>query len=159
MWKSGNEVISCFPKADTQVHQHEWTGFVCAFLSFLLVLQSMYQTFRKLFLGNSRRPEITQTNLVDIYLFHGDSHEQIRRFHNVPNPIDQSGFITALVNDSWFGEMGNSWNNKNVSYPFYWVLTRSDKELDGSEIPQTTFSAVRKYSNTCFVRSVLTLAT
>jgi hypothetical protein len=95
--------------------------------------------------GNSRRPEITQTNLVDIYLFHGDSQAEIYHWHNIMNPVDQSGSITAQVNDTWFGSQATSWNGQNLSYPYYWVITRSDATLDGSEIPQSTFTAVRKY--------------
>ncbi|KAF4577228.1 hypothetical protein EYR36_005215 [Pleurotus pulmonarius] len=118
---SGNDIISCFPTSDSLIPQHEWATFV----------------------WNSRRPELTQFNRVDIFLFRGDSLEQLLHFRNVINPVDQAGSITAQVNDTWFGSDGLKWNGRNVSYPFYWVITRSDKELDGSQLPQSTFSAVQ----------------
>ena len=94
--------------------------------------------------GNSRRPQITPTNLVDIYVFNGDSLQPILSFPNVQNPTNQAGYITAPVNDTWFGTKGLQWNGKNVSMQFYWVLTPGGQKLDGSEIPQTTFTAVRE---------------
>ncbi|KAG5220495.1 NAD(P)-binding protein [Salix suchowensis] len=98
--------------------------------------------------GNSRRPELTQFNRVDIFLFRGDSLQQLLHFRNVVNPVDQAGSITAQVNDTWFGSDGLKWDGRNVSYPFYWVITRSDKELDGSQLPQSTFRAVRTSTGT-----------
>lgn len=93
--------------------------------------------------GNSRRPEITQTNLVDIFLFRGDSQRQILHYPNFSNPTDQAGLIRAQVNDSWFGSDGLRWSGRNVSYPFYWVIIRSDKTLDGNQVPQPIFTAVQ----------------
>ncbi|KAG5643621.1 hypothetical protein DXG03_000588 [Asterophora parasitica] len=120
---SGNNIISCFPTASTVVAQHEWVSFV----------------------WNSRRPEITNTgsNLVDIFLFHGDSRQQILHYRNVPNPSDQAGRINAQVNDSWWGANGVKWDGFNQSFPFYWVLIPSDKTLDGNQIAQPTFTAVQ----------------
>ncbi|KAF9031750.1 hypothetical protein BJ165DRAFT_1358148 [Panaeolus papilionaceus] len=118
---SGNDVFSCFPTAGTSIPQGEWASFV----------------------WNSRRPELTQTNLVDIFLFRGDSQQQILHFHNVVNPSDQSGLIRARVNDTWFGADGLKFNNRNVTFPFYWVIIRSDKTLDGNQVAQPIFSAVQ----------------
>lgn len=94
-------------------------------------------------IGNSRRPEITQTNLVDIFLFRADSQQEILYFSNVSNPTDQAGLIRAQVNDSWFGSDGLSWSGQNVSYPYYWVIIRSDSTLDGNQVPQPIFTAVQ----------------
>ena len=102
------------------------------------------------FSGNSRRPDLTQTNLVDIFLFRGDSGQQILYFPNTSNPTDQAGLLTAQVNDTWWGTDGQNWNGSNVSYPFYWVIIRSDKTLDGNQVAQPTFTAVRE----CLVRWV-----
>jgi len=118
---SGNQIISCFPTSNTSVAQHDFAGFV----------------------WNSLRPQLTQSNSVDIYLFHADSLKQVLFFPSVQNPTEQAGYITALVNDTWFGARGLQWNGTNMSMTFYWVLTRSGQGLDGSEIPQTTFTAVQ----------------
>ncbi|PPQ87817.1 hypothetical protein CVT24_002749, partial [Panaeolus cyanescens] len=118
---AGNDVFSCFPTADTSIPQGEWASFV----------------------WNSRRPELTQTNLVDIFLFRGDSQQQILHFHNVENPSEQAGVIRAQVNDSWFGTDGLKFSGRNISYPFYWVIIRADKTLDGNQVTQPIFTAVQ----------------
>ncbi|KAF7968748.1 hypothetical protein HWV62_29581 [Athelia sp. TMB] len=83
------------------------------------------------------------TDLVDIYVFTGDSLEPIVSMYNQTNPRGQAGYITAPVNDTWFGTRGQAWNGKNISLPFYWVIQPGGTGLDGSEVPQATFSAVQ----------------
>jgi len=129
-FNSGNDVVSCFPTADTVIPQHQWATFV----------------------WNSNLPDFTQTESVNIFLFHGDSQQQILSFQNVTNPREQAGSVTAQVNDSWWGDRGSNWNGQNISYPFFWIMSRSDQSLDdGTQKPQTTFSAVQ----TTFADSVL----
>lgn len=118
---SGNDVFSCFPTEDTVVPQHQWAAFV----------------------WNSRLPDFTQTNLVNIYLFHADSLEKVLEFRNHVNPTGTAGYVAAPVNDTWFGSRGSNWNGANISYPFYWIITRSDKELDGTASTQKVFQAVQ----------------
>ncbi|KAF8802120.1 hypothetical protein BYT27DRAFT_7113063 [Phlegmacium glaucopus] len=121
-FNSGNNIFSCFPTADTIVPQAEWATFV----------------------WNSNRPDITQINLVDIFLFHADTQEQILHLPNQSNPIGhEAGVIRAQVNDSWFGTDGLNWSGSNVSYPYYWVIIRSDRTLAGNQVPQTIFTAVQ----------------
>ena len=43
--------------------------------------------------GNSRLPDLTQTNLVNIYLFHADSGYEILRVSNETNPFGRAGSI------------------------------------------------------------------
>lgn len=140
---SGNEIISCFPTASTTIPQHQWASFVCE--SFLIRCVLGFAHLPQIRLpGNSRRPELTQTNLVNIYLFHGDSLTRLLTFPNVTNDPSQAGLITAQVNDTWWGDNGAAWNGANISYPFYWVITRNDVELDGTETRQAVFEAVRE---------------
>ena len=94
-------------------------------------------------LGNSRRPEITQTKLVDVFLFRADAQQPILHYRNLSNPSDQAGLVRAQVNDTWFGSDGLHWSGQNISYPFYWVIIRSDKTLDGDQVPQAIFTAVQ----------------
>ncbi|KAH9969696.1 hypothetical protein BC827DRAFT_1257544 [Russula dissimulans] len=117
----GNSVTSCYPTADTMVPQHQWACFI----------------------WNSRLPEFTQFNLVNIYLFHADSGQQVLSVMNETNPVGRAGQIFQQVDDTWFPSGGVDWHGSNISYPFYWVITRSDKTLDGTESPQATFSAVQ----------------
>ncbi|KAF7357401.1 hypothetical protein MSAN_01336100 [Mycena sanguinolenta] len=127
---SGNEVISCFPTADTVVAQHEWATFV----------------------WNSNNPDFLQTERVDIYVFHGDSQEQVLVMSNQVNPSGRAGHVSQQVNDTWWGTRGANWDGTNISYPFYWLIARHGESLDdGTLIPQTTFSAVQ----TTFADSVL----
>ncbi|KAI9509191.1 hypothetical protein F5148DRAFT_1367313 [Russula earlei] len=118
---SSNSVRSCFPTSDTVVPQHQWASFV----------------------WNSRLPDLTQTNLVNIYLFHADSGLEVLRVTNETNPFGRAGSIASQVNDTWFPNGGLNFNGTPISYPYYWVITRSDKVLDGTDIPQATFSAVQ----------------
>ncbi|KDR82346.1 hypothetical protein GALMADRAFT_57682 [Galerina marginata CBS 339.88] len=118
---SGNDIVSCFPTADTVIPQHQWASFV----------------------WNSRRPELTQTNKVDVFLFRADSQQQLLHFRELQNPFGEAGLVRAQVNDTWFGKDGLDFTNTNTSFPFYWVIIRSDKTLDGTEQPQPIFTAVQ----------------
>src|SRR6266478_10256672 len=71
-------------------------------------------------LGNSRLPALTQTNLVNIYLFHADSGSEVLRVTNQTNPFGRAGSIAKQVNDSWFPNGGVNYNGTPISYPFYW---------------------------------------
>ena len=93
--------------------------------------------------GNSRRPQLTQFNLVDVFLFRADSQQQILHFSNLSNPSDQAGVLRTQVNDTWFGAEGLTWSGSNISLPYYWVIIRSDQTLDGSQISQSVFTAVQ----------------
>ena len=96
--------------------------------------------------GNSRLPQYAQNDTVNIYLFHGDSGQQVLSHIGYPNPTDRAGDITALVNDSWWGDRGRDWKGENISYLFYWVVTPRDQpSSDANFFPQATFTAVRKY--------------
>ncbi|KAF8904137.1 hypothetical protein CPB84DRAFT_1677560 [Gymnopilus junonius] len=120
-FNSGNSVLSCFPTADTVIPQHEWASFV----------------------WNSRLPQFSQFNLVDVFLFRADSQEQILHFPQQTNPSDQAGSVSGQVNDTWFGTDGLKFNGTHTSFPFYWVVIRSDQTLDGNQIPQPIFTAVQ----------------
>ncbi|KAI0333750.1 hypothetical protein GY45DRAFT_234479 [Cubamyces sp. BRFM 1775] len=128
-FNSPNNVITCWPTSDASVAQHEWATIV----------------------WNSKLPQFTQTNLVNIYLFHADSGEQVLEMQDVPNPFYEAGSKHFQVNDTWFGSRGASWNGQNVSFPMYFIVTRNDRPLDNSAIPQSTFTAVQ----TTFADSVI----
>lgn len=112
---------------------------VRALLSFFIQLSSSYS------LGNSRNPNFLQTEKVNIYLFRADSGRQVLSIRNKTNPVGTAGYLAQQVNDSWWGDEGVNWSGTNISYPFYWIVTRNDKELDGTESTQPIFSAIRAY--------------
>ncbi|KAI8986196.1 hypothetical protein BD414DRAFT_52367 [Trametes punicea] len=126
---SPNDVISCWPNSSTTIAQHEWATFV----------------------WNSRLPQWAQTELVNIYLFQADSGEQVLSALDVPNPVFEAGNKHFQVNDSWWGARGNEWNGQNISFPMYFIITRNDRPLDNSAIPQATFTAVQ----TTFADSII----
>ncbi|OSD07385.1 hypothetical protein PYCCODRAFT_607812 [Trametes coccinea BRFM310] len=128
-FNSPNNVISCWPVSSSTVAQHEWATFV----------------------WNSRLPQWAQTEAVNIYLFQADSGEQVLSALDVPNPLFEAGSKHFQVNDSWWGSRGNTWNGQNVSFPMYFVITRNDRPLDNSAIPQATFTAVQ----TTFADSII----
>ncbi|PPQ93083.1 hypothetical protein CVT25_003115 [Psilocybe cyanescens] len=128
-----NDLIHC--RAPTSV------GF---FRLQVFLLFSCCYLFSDLGTGNSRRPELTQTNLVDIFLFRADSQQQLLHFPQHPNPPDRAGMVTAQVNDTWFGANGLNFQGTNVSFPYFWVIIRSDATLaNGNFIPQPIFTAVQ----------------
>ncbi|TRM64000.1 hypothetical protein BD626DRAFT_547755 [Schizophyllum amplum] len=116
-----NARLSCYPTADADIPQHQYASFV----------------------WNSRLPQYAQRDLVDIYLFQGDTLDQILYFSDVINPQFEAGVIRAQVNDSWWGDRGSNWDGSNISYPFYWVVTPAGNGLDGTETTQTIFSAIQ----------------
>ncbi|KAI0300185.1 hypothetical protein BC826DRAFT_905704, partial [Russula brevipes] len=116
-----NQVISCFPTSNTVFPQHDWASFV----------------------WNSQLPDFTRTQMVNIFLFHADSGEEVLRVINETNPFGRAGLITKQVNDSWFPNGGVDFNGSRTYYPYYLVIIGSDLKLDGTETPQATFSAVQ----------------
>ena len=94
--------------------------------------------------GNSRLPQWAQTNRVNLYLFHADSGDQVLNVTNVVNPTSTAGQHHVQIDDRWWGSRGENWNGQNVSFPFYWLITRNDRPIENSDIPQATFTAVRE---------------
>ena len=94
--------------------------------------------------GNSRLPQLTQTNMVNIYLLSATSGDILLQWNNQVNPVGQAGVIHAQVNDSWWGDRGDFWNGTDIPFLFQWAITRADKTLDGSVTRQQIFTAVRK---------------
>lgn len=82
---------------------------------------------------------------MNIYLFHGDSGQQVFSRLDYPNPTNRAGDITALVNDTWWGDRGQDYKGGNISYLFYWVITPGGQSLGANDLPQATFTAVRKF--------------
>jgi len=119
---ANNDNVTCYPTAGDQVIQHQWAAVV----------------------WNSRRPQIDQTNLVNIYLFDGDTLEPLFSTVNYPNPTGSAGTYNLPVNDSWFGDKGSTWQpgSGNFSFPFYWIITNQDG-LDGSQTTNPTFFAIQ----------------
>lgn len=138
---ANNNNVTCFPTAGTQVWQHEVAAVVCKISCLLL----RWYTHR--LPGNSRRPQIDQNNVVNVYLFDGDTLQVLFSAVNLLNPTGSAGEYNLPVNDSWFGTTGSQWqpSDGSVPYPFYWVIT-DQNGLDGSQTTNPTFFAVRMCS-------------
>ncbi|KIK59400.1 hypothetical protein GYMLUDRAFT_74598 [Collybiopsis luxurians FD-317 M1] len=126
---SGNNVESCFPTADSTFVQDEFVTFV----------------------WNSRLPSYAQTNKVNVYLFHGDSNEQILSLTNLDNSNNQAGVHAFQVDDAWWGTNGPNYSGSNTTYPFYFGITPNTTTFDVSAQTQTHFSVIQ----TTFPNSIL----
>ncbi|KAJ7652599.1 hypothetical protein B0H17DRAFT_1214914 [Mycena rosella] len=109
--ESGNEVVSCFPTADVVIPQHQWATFV----------------------WNTNNPDFVQSELVDIYLFHGDSLQEV-------SSMTRGGATEARI-------------GRARIYPTILLVDRAERRVvDGRHAAATTtFSAVQ----TTFADSVL----
>jgi hypothetical protein len=94
--------------------------------------------------GNSNVPQFLQTERVNIYLISADRTTVVNSWLNQRNPRGQAGDVTWQVDDSWFPDNGTAWNGQNLTYPFYFVITRNDVQRTGTEPSQAIFNAVRK---------------
>lgn len=142
---SNNAVFSCFPTNTTSIPQHQIASFVCASLSPL----SLRPLTAHIFLpfnhtGNSNLPYFTQTNLVNIYLLDASDNQVLKTWLEQPNPSGRPGVLRTPVNDTWLGSRGSQWSGKNMTFLYYFVVTRNDVPLE-SGIPQPIFTAVREY--------------
>ncbi|KAL4073115.1 hypothetical protein V8B97DRAFT_2005785 [Scleroderma yunnanense] len=118
---ANNNNVTCFPPAGEQVFQHQWAAVV----------------------WNSRRPQLTQFNVVNLYLFNADTQNPLFTIAGLQNPTGTAGQYNLPVNDSWFGTRGASWQpGQNLTYPFFWIVTNEDG-LDGSQTTNPTFYAVQ----------------
>ncbi|KIJ17920.1 hypothetical protein PAXINDRAFT_161996 [Paxillus involutus ATCC 200175] len=117
---ANNDNVTCYPVAGDLVYQHQWAAVV----------------------WNSRRPQITQFNLVNLYLFNADTQAPLFSILGLTNPTGTAGQYNVPVNDSWFGDTGTTWQpGQNLSYPFYWIVT-DQNGLDGSQTTNPTFFAI-----------------
>lgn len=116
-----NSQVTCYPGAGDLVVQHEWAPVV----------------------WNSRRPQLLQFNIVQLYLYNADTNLPILNFTQT-NPTGNAGEMNTPVDDTWFGDKGNTWTqgSGNFSYPFYWVVTNQNG-LDNSVTTNPTFTAIQ----------------
>lgn len=138
-------MISCFPYTSTVFAQDEWATFVCTSPTSTFSPEGLRIKPRLSFVGNSRLPQWAQTNLVNIYLFQADSGDPVANQTNVTNPSGRAGQVHFQINDTWWGPRGSNWDGQNQSFPFYFLITRNDKSISNTDIPQATFTAVREY--------------
>ncbi|KAF9219259.1 hypothetical protein BS17DRAFT_789753 [Gyrodon lividus] len=118
---ANNDNVTCYPTAGDLVFQHQWAAVV----------------------WNSRRPQIDQFNLVNLYLCNAATQEPLFSVLGLQNPTGTAGQYNVPVNDSWFGDNGTLWQpGQNLSYPFYWIVT-DQNGLDGSQTTNPTFFAIQ----------------
>lgn len=98
--------------------------------------------------GNSRLPQFTRTNSLNIYLYEAASGSIVKQWLNHPNPKDRAGVLRYQVNDTWWGDRGAGWNGQNRNFLYYWVATAPEADPKVQGIPQPIFTAVRKYNIT-----------
>ncbi|QRV77338.1 transmembrane protein [Ceratobasidium sp. AG-Ba] len=116
----GNDILSCYPTANTTVVQGGWTRYV----------------------WNYRYPEYIGYVNLDIYLFHADSGQAAASWTNVPNA---AGWHGVTVGDEFWGTRGvTGWREgQNQTMPFYFLAVSAGATLNGGEPRQSTFTAVQ----------------
>ncbi|KAG8933206.1 hypothetical protein FRC02_012280 [Tulasnella sp. 418] len=115
----GNEVLSCYPTADTTVQQGNWTKFI----------------------WNARYPEfIGNPGQVDIYLYHADSGAEVNRWMAVPNVRSE---INVVINDSFWDYRAADFSGSPTPYTYYFVVTKAGRAITGGEPKQATWTAIQ----------------
>lgn len=120
-YNSSNAVYSCFPENDSLFVQHQWSPFI----------------------WNSHLPQFTQDNVVDLYLYHADSLDQVLNVTNYPNPYPNAGQYDACVDDAWFGSRGANWDGQNITYEYFWEISPVTATAAGDKTPLATFTVVQ----------------
>jgi len=97
----GNEVLSCYPTADTTVTQGRWSKFI----------------------WNYNYPRFRQIGAVDVYLFRQDTDEMQTSWLSLNNNLGRLSFSPS---DPWWGDRPRAQDlqaGQNISWPFYFVIT------------------------------------
>jgi len=91
--------------------------------------------------GSSYHPLFNQVDNVHIYLFNGDSGNQIGFWDE--NKLQ--GSIQIQANDTFWGAAGpNIRPNHNQSFPLYFVIIPSTALVHHGETSEPTFTGVRE---------------
>ncbi|KAH7910859.1 hypothetical protein BJ138DRAFT_1135779 [Hygrophoropsis aurantiaca] len=119
---SGNGAVTCYPDAGDLAYQHQWAAVV----------------------WNSNRPQLTQYNIVNLYLMDADTQVPVVNVTGLTNPYRTAGTHNVYVNDTLFGDRGATWQpgGGDLNYTFFWIVTNQDG-LDGSATTNPTFTAVQ----------------
>ncbi|KAK4695098.1 hypothetical protein P7C70_g8620, partial [Phenoliferia sp. Uapishka_3] len=123
----GNDIQSCFPEANTTLVEDVWSKFI----------------------WNAQLPTFIGAGYLDVYLYHSDSQTVAVTYRGVQNA---AGMIAVLPNSDWWRtETSRDWDGvSNITYPYYFVVVTANATLNGAEIHQSTFSAIRESWGLCF---------
>ncbi|KZO96505.1 hypothetical protein CALVIDRAFT_563980 [Calocera viscosa TUFC12733] len=114
----GNNVLACYPTQGLTLVESDWTKFV----------------------WNLRQPQFIGAGTVDVYLFHADSNEMALSFLGQQNAAGQLG---VQVDDTWWGDRGDTFDGSNVTFPYYFVVVPGGTTLTGGESRLATFLAIQ----------------
>ncbi|CAH7671377.1 hypothetical protein BY996DRAFT_4581293 [Phakopsora pachyrhizi] len=121
-----NAVLSCFPQSNTSIVQHTWSKFI----------------------WNNNYPTFIGARDVDIYLFNAQSETPVANWTSISN---DRGMIGIYAGDDWFPPIKTWQNGRNISYPYFFVITNAGAPLTGGEQHQATFTAVQTAPQAAFV--------
>ncbi|KAN0064332.1 hypothetical protein ACQY0O_002527 [Thecaphora frezii] len=127
----GNEDLSCYPTAGTQIVQNHWARFI----------------------WNANYPSFTQAGFVDVYLFHQDTDDVVTSWTSQDNG---AGRLSFRPNDAWWQDRTAAANiqpNQNITWPFYFVVLPSGQSLTGTTSRLATWSAVQTALPVAIARS------
>lgn len=134
-----NSKLSCQPTAGQIVIQNQWFQFQCALKPYSQFGQNPLPNCCN-DTGSSYNPLFNQVDDVHIYLFNGDSGDQVGLW--TENKLQ--GSIQVQVNDTFWGAAGPAIQpNHNQSFSFYFVIIPSTAVVHNGETSEATFTGVR----------------
>ncbi|KAH9464885.1 hypothetical protein MJO28_001410 [Puccinia striiformis f. sp. tritici] len=128
-----NAILSCFPEPRTVLTQHTWSKFI----------------------WNNNYPTFIGSRLVDIYLYNANSESPVANWTQIPN---DRGMIGIYADDSWFPPVTSWQDGRNLTYPYFFIITTAGATLTGGEQHQATFRVVQTAPPQAYITASLASA-
>ncbi|WAR55375.1 hypothetical protein PtB15_6B115 [Puccinia triticina] len=125
-----NAILSCFPEPHTLLVQHNWSKFI----------------------WNNNYPSFIGSKFVDIYLYNANSENPVANWTEIPN---DRGMIGIYADDSWFPPLTSWQAGRNLTFPYFFVITTAGAALTGGEQHQATFRVVQTAPPQAFITASL----
>lgn len=115
----GNDVITCYPLANTTLQQDTWTKVI----------------------WNLNHPKLTQFGRIDVYLLSFDTQDVLASWKDQPT---SQGQVSSCTDDAWFASAGaNAFDGKAVPWHFQWLLVQAGTTITGGEPKETRFTVMQ----------------
>ncbi|KAA1133749.1 hypothetical protein PGTUg99_009186 [Puccinia graminis f. sp. tritici] len=128
-----NAILSCFPESHTVLVQHNWSKFI----------------------WNNNYPTFIGSKLVDIYLYNANSENPVANWTQIPN---DRGMIGIYADDSWFPPVTSWQDGRNLTFPYFFIITNAGATLTGGEQHQATFRVVQTAPPQAYITASLASA-
>ncbi|PLW36631.1 hypothetical protein PCANC_18281 [Puccinia coronata f. sp. avenae] len=128
-----NAILSCFPESHTVLVQHTWSKFI----------------------WNNNYPTFIGSKNVDIYLYNANSENPVANWKDIPN---DRGMIGIYADDSWFPSITSWQDGRNLTYPYFFIITTAGAVITGGEQHQATFRVIQTTPPASYISSSLASA-